>query len=183
MVLSQCSPAICSVHFFIKFFIEFLQVMHEEDGDAGLKVESPNGKKWTCYGDSKLFQPQEADYQKRSDTDKGKQVNLGQCRDALKQSIKEVHDAYVNKTVLQESQFGAWQSAPDLTKIAALNPGHNPLLFVKDNKLYIRLGGFGSTSSVCVDDRYSWTELALWTAFYVENAGYVVDKVKKLIGL
>lgn len=88
-----------------------------------------------------------------------------------------------NKTTLQESQFGAWQFAPDLKKDNSLNPGHQPLLFVKDNKLYYRLGGFGSTWTVCVDGE-SWVlEYPLWTAFYTKNILYVVDKVKKLLGL
>lgn len=157
--------------------------MHEEDGSEGLKVESLRGTKWTCYGDAKLFQPEDGDWTKEQEIQNGKQINLEQCRDALRQSIKEIHDAYTSKKVIPESQFGVWQIAPDLKKVNALNPGHNPLLYIKDNKLWFRNGGPDSKSGTCVDDRYAVTEFALWTKFYATNREFVAEKIKRLLGL
>lgn len=148
--------------------------MHEEDGGKGLKVKSPSGATWTCYGDAKLFQT-------NSDSDKA--TNMEHCREALHQSVQEVYEAYKNKKTIPESSFGAWKLAPDLTKINELNPDHHPLLFVKEGKLYTRNGGPESTSSICMDDRYAATAYLLWANFYRQNSQWVAAKLWKYLGL
>lgn len=124
--------------------------MPEENGREGLKVVSPDMTAWTCYGDANLF---------KTDQDSHKAVNMEQCRDALKQSVEEVHEAYKNGSageVMDEKGFSAWQFAPEISRISELNPKHHPLLFVgKDGKLYTRNGGRR------VQRVYAWTVITL----------------------
>jgi len=151
--------------------------MHEEDGREGLKVVSPDMTAWTCYGDANLF---------KTDQDSHKAVNMEQCRDALRQSIEEVHEAYKNgsgRKIIDEKEFGAWRLAPEISRISELNPKHHPLLFVgKDGKLYTRNGGPESTESTCMDGHYAITEFGLWIKFYLQNKQYVEDKIWKYLG-
>ena len=76
--------------------------MHDEDGELGLWVESPSGEKWKAFGDGRL--------PGRDDTQKATSTTLHQCRKALQQSVKEVHDAYASKQVIQQPEFAVWQT-------------------------------------------------------------------------
>ena len=148
--------------------------MHEEDGQ-GLEVVCPAGKSWTCYGDAKLFQ---------TDQDSHKTINLEQCRAALSQSVKEIHEAYKTKKVIVEKDFGAWKLAPDLTKVNKMNAQHQPLLSIgSDGLLYVRNGDPTSTDKTCMDNRWPVTEYPLWVKFYYQNKTWVADKVWKYLGL
>lgn len=116
--------------------LTLMQVMHEEDGAIGLWVESPSGEKWKAFGDGRL-----PGKDAESTT-----TNFEQCRRALQQSVKEVHDAYVSKQVIPETQFAAWQHAPITEKISSHPGNHKPLIKVEGDKIYRRTGGEKSSS-------------------------------------
>lgn len=75
--------------------------MHDEDNAIGLKVKDPSGMGWTMYGDKRLL----------DDVDK---ENLNRCQSALKQSAKEIFDAWQSgkKVVITPAEFGAFAFAP-----------------------------------------------------------------------
>ncbi|CAO2651424.1 Nn.00g039940.m01.CDS01 [Neocucurbitaria sp. VM-36] len=110
-------------------------IMHEEDGELGLKVTNPAGESWHVYGDTRLF-------------DSNDEENLKRCRAAQSASVKEVHDAFTaRKSNLDESQFSAWQHAPTLENLADWKAAgnHAPLLHAENGKVYKRDGNAKST--------------------------------------
>lgn len=141
--------------------------MHEEDGELGLWVESPSGMKWKAYGDSRL--------PGRDDTGKATSTNLEQCREALHQSVQEVHDAHIKKQAILPSQFAAWEHAPIIAKISSNPENHKPLIKVEAGKVYRRINGSHS-------EEYEVTSgQADWIAFYWDNLSRVSGQIKLAI--
>ncbi|KAF4338996.1 hypothetical protein FBEOM_7083 [Fusarium beomiforme] len=111
-------------------------VMHNEDGELGLWLESPSGEKWKTLGDGRL--------PGRDSSSTLTKINLDKCRKAVKQSISEAHDAFKNKNGIQASEFAAWHHAPIMDKVFEHPENPNPLLRVEDGKLVARINGASS---------------------------------------
>lgn len=140
--------------------------MHEEDGELGLWVESPSGKKWKAFGDGRL---------PGNDTsNKATSTSLEQCRKALRQSVKEVHDAHSSKQVIPPAQFTAWQHAPINDKISPDPENHNPLVKVEGGKILARIGGLKS-------EKYEAMSGLTWLSFYQANFSRVENQVVLMI--
>lgn len=145
----------------------FPQVMHNEDGELGLWLESPSGEKWKSFGDGRL--------PGKDNSSNATTTNLDQCLKAVKQSIAEVHDAYNNKKVIQPSEFAAWHHAPIISKVSEHPQNHAPLLKVQEGKLMRRVGGVSSSNYKLTRDLGEWVE------FWTENFAQVEDQVKLMI--
>jgi hypothetical protein len=143
------------------------QVMHNEDGELGLWLESPSGEKWKAFGDGRL--PGKVVSSEATST------NFDQCRKAVQQSIAEVHDAFKHRKVLQSSDFAAWHHAPIMDKVSIHPDNHNPLLKVQDGKLLTRVNGVSSNKYEVID------ELTKWAAFWTDNFKQVEDQVRLMV--
>ncbi|KAI8623564.1 hypothetical protein F5Y19DRAFT_371826 [Xylariaceae sp. FL1651] len=141
-------------------------VMHEEDGELGLWVESPCGDKWKAYGDGRL--------NGIDTTDKATSTNISQCRKALQQSVKEVYDAYTSKQVIGPSQFAAWQHAPIMDKISLDKENHSPLVKIEGGKLFSRVYG---PKTVMYEETSDYVS---WISFYEKNHIRVEDQLNLL---
>ncbi|KAH7224367.1 uncharacterized protein BKA55DRAFT_527425 [Fusarium redolens] len=142
-------------------------VMHNEDGELGLWLESPSGEKWKAFGDGRL--PGKVVSSEATST------NFDQCRKAVQQSIAEVHDAFKHRKVLQSSDFAAWHHAPIMDKVSIHPDNHNPLLKVQDGKLLTRVNGVSSNKYEVID------ELTKWAAFWTDNFKQVEDQVRLMV--
>ncbi|KAF5667071.1 hypothetical protein FHETE_5774 [Fusarium heterosporum] len=111
-------------------------VMHNEDGQLGLWVESASGERWKAFGDGRL--------PGRATSSKATSTNLVQCRKAVQQSITEVQDAFHSKKVIPPSEFAAWHHAPMLDRVSTDTENHSPLLKVQKGELWMRVGGTSS---------------------------------------
>ncbi|KAL1598010.1 hypothetical protein SLS60_008498 [Paraconiothyrium brasiliense] len=74
--------------------------MHDEDNIRGLTVVNQRGDRWVAYGDTKLFEPENAQ-------------NVQFMKEALQASADEVYQAYKTKQVPTDvNGFAAWRIAP-----------------------------------------------------------------------
>ncbi|KAK5952287.1 hypothetical protein OHC33_006760 [Knufia fluminis] len=138
-------------------------VMHEEDGELGLWVESPSGEKWKAFGDGRL--------PGKDVTNNATSTTLDQVRKALQESVKEVHEVYKSKQVIQQSQFKAWRHAPIIDRISTNTDNHNSLVKVEAGKIFRRVNGLKS-------ETYEETsELGTWLTFYGENYSRVANQI------
>ncbi|CAF3473750.1 unnamed protein product [Fusarium graminearum] len=156
-----------SIPSFSKIINASSNVMHNEDGELGLWLESPSGEKWKSFGDGRL--------PGKDNSSNATTTNLDQCLKAVKQSIAEVHDAYNNKKVIQPSEFAAWHHAPIIAKVSEHPQNHAPLLKVQEGKLMRRVGGVSSSNYKLTRDLGEWVE------FWTENFAQVEDQVKLMI--
>jgi hypothetical protein len=101
--------------------------MHDEENRLGIFVvdQAKQTSGWYAFGDAHLF-------------DKENSQSLQQCLLALKQSIKEVHDCYLNKTTISESEFKAFQHAASVESINSQHNNFAPLFTLRDGKVYER---------------------------------------------
>ncbi|KAH7467569.1 hypothetical protein FOMA001_g15787 [Fusarium oxysporum f. sp. matthiolae] len=142
-------------------------VMHNEDGELGLWLESPSGERWKAFGDGRL--------PGKVVSSEATSNNLDQCRKAVQQSIAEVHDAFNNKKAIKFSNFGAWHHAPIMDKVSVHMDNHNPLLKVQDGNLLMRVNGVSSGKYEVLD------ELTKWGAFWTDNFKQVEDQVRLMV--
>ncbi|KAJ4352481.1 uncharacterized protein N0V89_007829 [Didymosphaeria variabile] len=86
--------------------------MHDEDNIRGLTVVNQRGDRWAAFGDTKLFEPENA-------------LNVRFMKEALQASADEVYQAYVTKHVPTDvNSFAAWRIAPSSVDEAH---SHKPL--------------------------------------------------------
>ncbi|KAJ4246063.1 hypothetical protein NW762_013808 [Fusarium torreyae] len=142
-------------------------VMHNEDGELGLWLESPSGEKWKAFGDGRL--------PGKDTSSKATTTNLEQCRKAVQQSIAEVHDAFNNRKIIEPSDFDAWSHAPILDKVSDNPDNHGPLLKVQDGKLWARVKGVSSKNYEVIDN------LEKWVTFWLDNFSQVEDQVRLMV--
>ncbi|KAI0334364.1 fucose-specific lectin [Cubamyces sp. BRFM 1775] len=75
--------------------------MHDEDCAIGLTVQNPAGETWTCYGDKRVLDKEDAE-------------NLRRCVAAIQASADEIYEAFLSKHAPPSSQYKAWTMAPVL---------------------------------------------------------------------
>ncbi|EKJ68728.1 hypothetical protein FPSE_11096 [Fusarium pseudograminearum CS3096] len=137
-----------SIILLLKLGLPTTQVMHNEDGELGLWLESRSGEKWKSFGDGRL--------PGKDNSSNATTTNLDQCLKAVKQLIKEVHNAFNNKKVIQPSVFLAWHHAPIIAKVSEHPQNHTP-------------------------PHGPGRDLGEWVEFWTENFGQVENQVKLMI--
>ncbi|KAJ8488124.1 hypothetical protein ONZ51_g3730 [Trametes cubensis] len=75
--------------------------MHDEDCAIGLTVKNLAGESWTCYGDKRVLDKEDAE-------------NLRRCVAAIQASADEIYEAFVTKNAPSSSNYKAWTIAPVL---------------------------------------------------------------------
>ncbi|KAH9897835.1 fungal fucose-specific lectin-domain-containing protein [Cubamyces lactineus] len=101
------------------FYDVCCKLMHDEDCAIGLKVKNPAGESWTCYGDKRVLDKEDAE-------------NLKRCVAAVQASADEVYEAFVTKTVPPSGNYKAWSIAPTLASARALDQASSALFRYTD---------------------------------------------------
>jgi hypothetical protein len=125
--------------------------MHDEENRLGVYVvdEAKQTPGWYAFGDARLF-----------DTENSQ--NLQQCLLALKQSIQEVHDCYLSKTTISESDFKAFQYAASVDSINSRTKNFAPLFKLDEGKIYER----SDTSTTVADtNRKTLSGPEMWSNY------------------
>ena len=125
--------------------------MHDEENRLGVFVvdQAKQTPGWYAFGDSHLFDAENSQ-------------NLQQCLLALKQSIREVHDCYLSKATISESEFKAFQYAASMDSIRSQANNFAPLFKLEKGKMYKR----GDTSTTVADTkRETLSSPEMWSKY------------------
>jgi hypothetical protein len=118
--------------------------MHDEDSALGLQVENAKGEKWTCYGDSYLFDPGST----------VKDGNKDRCLFAVQTSADEIYEAWDKQDAIDPANYGALKLVPTVESANGPQPVA-PLFRIKDGVLQ-RRGKY----LLGVSDRTNWSSWA-----------------------
>ena len=80
--------------------------MHDEDNAIGLNVINRSGSSWHAYGDKRLL-------------DSVGKTNLAICRSAIQTSAAEIYTAWLKRSVIPPSSYGALKLLPLLVNNAS----------------------------------------------------------------
>jgi hypothetical protein len=127
--------------------------VHDEDSHYGLNVENDHGERWSCYGDSRYFDPEN-------------QRNREICDQAVQLSIQEVYQAYQAKN--GAPVYDALKLIPNLAKVRdpRTNPNHTVLFRFEGDMLLERRDVNNLRDSSYAECKYGPTTFADFKARY-----------------